>query len=237
MTTATPGAVEKSYLVLDTLPANGGVIRLAEVARRAGLPKSTAHRILNLLTSLRLADKQDNGYRLGTRIIDLADQASRHRPWELRDRLLPHLLDLFASTGHAVHLGVPHPRGVLCLERLHGHQTVLLPFRIGQVLPAHYTALGRVLLAFDGDAPASDDAGLLIELDRVRRTGISVDQGGFRPLVTCVAAPVRGPNGRVAAAIMVAGPAQRLRIPKVTAALRQIADTASRGLALVREAG
>ncbi|GAA2594823.1 IclR family transcriptional regulator [Dactylosporangium fulvum] len=224
--------VERSYLVLGNLPADGGSIGVSEVARRTGLPKSTAYRILTLLTGLRLADRCDNGYRLGHRIIELAGQSGRPRASVLRDRLLPHLLDLFTLTGHAVYLGVPYDAGVLCLEDLHGHQAVPLPVRLGRITPAHRTAMGRVLLAFDADVPAGADApgDLDTDLDRLRAGGIAVDTGTFRAGIDCVAAPVWAPGRRIAAAIMVAGPAGRVDIALVSRQVRQAAAGASRTL-------
>ncbi|MFC4044798.1 IclR family transcriptional regulator [Dactylosporangium siamense] len=229
-------AIERSYLVLGNLPADGGSIGVSEVARRTGLPKSTAFRILSLLTSLRLADRRDNGYRLGHRIIELAGQSGRPRASVLRDRLLPHLLDLFALTGHAVYLGVPHDEGVLCLEDLHGHQAVPLPVRLGRITPAHRTAMGRILLAFDPDVPAGADApaGLDADLDRLRAGGLAVDTGAFRGAfragVDCVAAPVWAPGRRIAAALMVAGPAGRADVARVSRQVREAAAAASHTL-------
>ncbi|MEV7803680.1 IclR family transcriptional regulator C-terminal domain-containing protein [Microbispora sp. NPDC088329] len=229
------GAVEKSYLILGALPAQGW-IGAAEVARRTGLPRSTVHRILGLLADLRLADRHLNGYRLGERMRDLAVQASGIRPSALRDRLLPYLLDLYRVTNHAVLLGVPGDGGVLCLERLHGHHGVHLPITVGSVTPPGSTAMGRVLLAFaDGSLMAGPD-GLRQDLGRVRRTGIAVEVGGCRPGVTSLAVPVWGPGRRVAAAISVAGPAGGLDVSAVSGVLRRVGHAASQAVARWPEA-
>src|SRR5947209_16205774 len=82
--------LEKAYFVLGALPADGNWIGLSEVARITGLPKSTVHRLLGMLTNLRLADRHGSGYRLGPRMMSLVQHASGGYASALRDFLLPH---------------------------------------------------------------------------------------------------------------------------------------------------
>ncbi|MEV1023669.1 IclR family transcriptional regulator [Streptomyces sp. NPDC050264] len=242
-----PGAVEKSFLVLDHLPGDGNWIGVSEIARRTGLPKTTVHRILGLLTGLGLADHPAGGYRLGRRIVDLVAQTPCVRTLALRDQLLPYLLDLYRLTDEAVHLGVLREQGVLCLERLHGHRSAPLPLRIGSILPPHATALGKALLAFtdeslagrglDGDLPhitsrtLATGPDLQDDLDRVRERGVALDRGEFRQGVVCVAVPVWGRGRALAGAVSVCGPAFRVDVERTARELRQVAYEASRTLA------
>ncbi|MFI9428969.1 IclR family transcriptional regulator [Streptomyces achromogenes] len=242
-----PGAVEKSFLVLDHLPGDGNLIGVSELARRTGLSKTTVHRILGLLTGLGLADHPAGGYRLGRRIVDIVAQTPCVRTQALRDQLLPYLLDLYRLTDEAVHLGVLREQGVLCLERLHGHRSAPLPLRIGSILPPHATALGKALLAFTdepldtrglaGDLPAVTSrtlaTGTLLqtELDQVRGHGVAVDQGEFKPGVACVAVPLWGRGRALAGAVSVSGPAYRLDVERTARELRRVAYAASRALA------
>ncbi|MFE6974947.1 IclR family transcriptional regulator [Streptomyces sp. NPDC057682] len=242
-----PGAVEKSLLILDILPGDGNAIGVSEVARRIGLPKTTVHRILGLLTELGLAEHRPAGYGLGRRIIDLVRETPCMRTTQLRDRLLPYLCDLYRLTDEAVHLGVLRDQGVLCLERLHGVRSAALPVRVGSILPAHGTAMGKVLLAFADDVLREEwlttrltahtartltgGAALQRELELVRSRGFAVDRGEFRPQVMCLAAPVWGRGRTLAAAVSVSGPAHRLDPAETTRQLRHVAHAASRALA------
>ncbi|MFH9403898.1 IclR family transcriptional regulator [Streptomyces sp. NPDC017638] len=242
-----PGAVEKSFLVLEHLPGDGKVIGVSELARRTGLSKTTAHRILGLLTGLGLADHPAGGYRLGRRIVDIVAQTPCVRTQALRDQLLPYLLDLYRLTDEAVHLGVLREQGVLCLERLYGHRSAPLPLRIGSILPLHATALGKALLAFTdeslhsrglaGDLPAVTSrtlaTGTLLrtELDQVRGRGVAVDQCEFKQGVACVAVPLWGRGRTLAGAVSVCGPAHRLDVERTARELRRVAYEASRALA------
>src|SRR5205807_4396418 len=126
----------------------GNLVGVSEVARRTNLPKTTAHRLLGLLTDLGLAERHPTGYRLGRHVSDLVRSTPCMQRDGLRDQLLPFLLDLQRITDEAVHLGVLRDQGVLCVERLFGHSSAPVPIGAGAVLPAHGTALGKVLLAF-----------------------------------------------------------------------------------------
>jgi DNA-binding IclR family transcriptional regulator len=224
--------LEKAYFVLGALPADGYWIGLSEVARVTGLPKSTAHRLLGMLTNLRLADRQGSGYRLGPRMMSLVRHASGGQASDLRDFLLPHLLDLFQSTGHAVHLCVEHMHGALCLEHLHGHSGTRLRLRSGSVLPKYTTAIGKVLAAHsdyaEDDEPSAE---LRAELERIRREGIAVDLGGLGRGLACVATPIWGPARTVVAVFAVTGPVHGLDVPAVSRQLRRAAHSAGRDLA------
>jgi DNA-binding IclR family transcriptional regulator len=249
-----PGAVEKSMLVLDTLPGDGSSIGVSEVARRTGLPKTTVHRILGLLADLDLADHDDYmaGYRLGRRIVDLVRETPCMRTARLRDRLLPYLLDLYRMTEEAVHLGVLRDHGILVLERLYGHRSAPLSVRAGTVLPAHCTALGKTLLAHTDDTgrdrwitdrltaytPRTLRTGeaLTRDLSLARKRGYAVDSGEYRANLVCLAAPVWG-RGRIpVAAVSVSGPADRMDLAEVSARLRHVTNAASRSLRLLAAA-
>jgi DNA-binding IclR family transcriptional regulator len=223
--------VEKAYFVLGALPADGVWVGLSEVARMTGLPKSTVHRLLGMLTHLRLADRHGAGYRLGPRMMSLVQHASGGYASALRDFLLPHLLDLFQSTGHSVYLCVEHMHGALCLENLHGHTGVRLRVKSGSVLSKHTTAIGRVFTAHSDFAADDLTAALRGELERIRRDGIAVDVHGLCRGTTCVAAPIWGPTRTVVAVFAVTGPIHGLDVPAVSHQLRRAVHSAARDLA------
>jgi IclR family KDG regulon transcriptional repressor len=94
---------------------------------------------------------------------------------------------------------------------------------VGRRLPAHCTAVGKMLLSSldptDLDALLSDDALpgmtpasvtdprlLRVALDRVRAAGVAFDDGESDSAVRCVAAPVRDHSGAMVAAMSVSAP-------------------------------
>lgn len=112
----------------------GGAYSLSELARLTGLPTTTAHRILSELTSSRLLERTpDGGYRVGLQLRTMRGQ--------------PCPTDILAERGP---FGVLHDLRVAYLEARGAGPGC--PFPAGARLPAHATAIGKVLLAF---APAA----------------------------------------------------------------------------------
>ncbi|HXR71089.1 IclR family transcriptional regulator [Actinocrinis sp.] len=240
------GAVAKSVLILDVLPGDGDLVGVSEVARRTSLPKTTAHRLLGLLTDLGLAERHATGYRLGRHVSGLVRSTPCMQHDGLRDQLLPFLLDLQRLTDEAVHLGVLRDQGVLCVERLFGHRSAPVPIATGTVLPAHGTALGKVLLAFgergsgelgrEGELTAYTSLTIITrralqrELETVRDAGFAHDRGEYIPGIGCVAAPLWGPGHTLVGALSVSAPARRLDPTTAVKQLWRIANAASQSL-------
>jgi len=66
-------------------------------------------------------------------------------------------------------------------------------------------------------------ARLCDELDRVRADGVAFDREECDPGVACVAAPVIGPGDVCISAVSITGPADRLRLERLTSAVRTTA--------------
>ena len=119
---------------------------LTEIARLAGLPISTAHRLTSELASWRLLERTEDGlYRAGLplRMIGTADAC----PPSIAERAPCVLEDLAAATRSRARLGVLRELEVAYIEKEPGPSPVTA-FSAAATLPAHPTALGRALLAF-----------------------------------------------------------------------------------------
>src|ERR1700741_5690513 len=98
----TPTAViDRISLVLDAFDGPGR-LNLAQVVRRTGLPRSSAHRLLERLVQLRWLRRNGRDYELGMRLVELGSLAVH------QDRLVraaaPLLGGLHRATGLVVHL-------------------------------------------------------------------------------------------------------------------------------------
>ena len=119
---------------------------LTEIARLAGLPISTAHRLTSELASWRLLERTDDGhYRAGLplRMIGTVDDC----PPNIAERAPCVLEDLSAATKSRARLGVLQELDVAYIEKQPGPRPATA-FTPAATLPAHPTALGRALLAF-----------------------------------------------------------------------------------------
>lgn len=202
-----------------------GDVGVSEIARHLDVTVGTGHRILVTLVEMGFAEQNPatRRYRPSGKVLSLAQQM-RGRV-NVRDRVHLHLVELVQVVRESAHLAVLDDGLVLYVDKVASDQPFGIEFRVGSRLPAHTTALGRALLAFDddvdlatvikagagGDHPSKpiDRARLARLLRTVRADGVAEDRGDFMADVRCVAAPVRGRSGHVVAAIDIAAPRSR----------------------------
>jgi len=222
---------------------------VSELARRAQLSKSTAFRVLGMLERNGVVERVGTNYRLGARLHELGRAVYAPGHERIRDLLTPFVIDLYELTRETVHLATLHGTEVVYLAKLYGHRPVPSPSRIGGRLPAHCTAVGKALLAYDPDAAAAalcvplrrftahtitDPVMLAAELDTIRREGIAFDNEESQLGLNCVAAPVISPRGGVVAALSISGPRGRIDTRRLATDLRRVSASASQATARAR---
>ncbi|WP_051175776.1 IclR family transcriptional regulator [Nocardia exalbida] len=233
--------------VLEAFSIDDTALSLAELARRTRMPKGTLHRVLSDMVAVRLLDRTEAGYRLGGHLFELGMRASVER--SLLEVTIPFLEELNARIHETVHLGVLDGTDVVYLTKIGGRRQASAPSRIGGRMPAHCTAIGKVLLA-NADAALRDQVltgplrrhtprtmilpgTLRNQLDRIAADGVAFEFEESAPGLVCVAAPVREAD-QVVAAISVAGPSHRFHPENHAAAVRAAAEGI--GLTLTRRA-
>ncbi|AXK88893.1 transcriptional regulator, IclR family [Nocardia farcinica] len=233
----------KALALLSCFSPHHPAMGVSEIARRAQLPKSTAHRLLAVLVDWEMVTKRGTEYSPGARLTELAALTAQPDSQDLRRIALPHLLDLYEMTHETVNLCVLVGNDVRYVDQIHGHQAVSSPACVGARLPAANTAVGKALLAFSGDevvARASDrlrpatsssvasPTQLARELAAIRHTGIAYDRQETKPGLTCVAAPIRSWSGGVVAALSISGPVHRFRPADAAPAIRAVAASVAK---------
>lgn len=120
---------------------------VSDIARRLGIAKSTAHRLLQTLVSRGFVEQdQDSGlYRLGMHIYELGHLALSRNP--LRHAALPVLRQVAKATGLTVNLGVADGPDVVFVERLESADSIRFLGHTGRRLPAHCTSSGKAIAA------------------------------------------------------------------------------------------
>lgn len=223
----TSGGVKSVLAALDVLDcfSTDSELGVTEIARRLGVAKSTAHRLLATLCARGIAEQNPHTghYRLGLHLVELGQLARERTP--LHRVALPLLEDVRRETGQTVHLSVREGADVLFLERLNSLRAVPLLVPWKSRMPAHVVSAGKVLAAYDaGLARARAAAGFpplttrtirtaeAFEraLAQVRRTGYAVSDGEATPGLASVAVPVRDRAGPTRAALSVAGPSREI---------------------------
>ncbi|MFZ2172498.1 MAG: IclR family transcriptional regulator [Rhodococcus sp. (in: high G+C Gram-positive bacteria)] len=195
-----PSVLWKAFDVLKTFNQSQRVLSLSEIARRSGLPKSTAHRILTMLLEVKAVERRGQDYRIGLRMFVMGTCSTEV---QLRDVALPHLERLRRVTRQTVHLAVLEGADVVYLEKLPSYASPATPAVIGGRLRAESTGVGKALLAFGDRTPDLGSAWdkkmastlgrtqpLQDYLQNVRRSGIAGDREEAARGLACVATPI-----------------------------------------------
>lgn len=239
-------SVSKALALLDALATAGSGVGVTELGRKVGVPKSTAFRLLSLLTEAGLVERRGTLYYLGRRLFELGSLVAEVKPRSLRDISLAYLEDLYEITHETVHLGVLDGTDVLYLEKIHGHHPAQSPSRVGGRVPAHCAALGKAMLAFSpeqtvrsviaqGFRPSTPYTIVLEDLflktlAEIRTAGVAFDREEARLGLTCVAAPILDARG-VAAAVSVSGSTLRFDPARFVEPVRHAALSISKEIA------
>lgn len=215
MNTAKPvPAVLRAAAILDLVAAQPG-LGLSEIARAAGIPKSSAHALCHTLCQLNLLREEAGGFHLGGHAARWAvprDLRADFRRGLAADPLL---------SRHTVTLSVLEG-GEVIYQACHDSAAPLgITFRVGMRLPAVFTATGKALLAaMEPSAldvfltrplpppitPASIRTIPALRRDLVETTtrGWSMDLGEVREGMCCIGAAIPGTNAAVALSLTVA---------------------------------
>jgi DNA-binding IclR family transcriptional regulator len=204
---------------------------VSELSRRLGLHKNNVFR---LLATLELGGYMEQSasndrYRLGVRCLELGRAYSRSHT--LVERARPALGKLVENLGETAHLGVLREFEVVHLDGIQSSRLLVTASRVGQRLPVHCSALGKVLMgcaaaatrerydalvvsggALEALTPATvvDGAKLFEQLRTVGGLGYALDISECEEGLNCAAAPVYDENGEVLAALSVSGPSFRV---------------------------
>jgi DNA-binding IclR family transcriptional regulator len=218
--------VENAMKVIEFL-AEKNEAGLSAIGRYLRLAPSTTHRLVSTLASrdFIVRDMESRKYRLGMKFFQLGISVANR--FGVRNAAVHSMEELAAKTGETVNLGILVNGKVYYLEKISNDEPIRVELQVGRAVPAHCTAMGKVILAFLSPGKRgeilsrmplerrtvntlADRAALGRQLRDIRANGFAVDNGELLEGVCCVAAPVLGLNGEAIAAISVAGPSFRV---------------------------
>ncbi|WP_138413253.1 IclR family transcriptional regulator [Sinomonas gamaensis] len=204
------GVIDKAAMVLDALEA--GPTTLAQLVAATGLARPTVHRLALALVHHRLVARDIQGrFVLGSRLVELASAAGE-------DRLIaaagPILVQLRDATGESAQIFRRQGDWRVCVASAERPVGLRDTIPVGTQLTMKAGSAAQILVAWE-------DHDRLLEglnnarftptvLAGVRRRGWAQSLGEREPGVASVSAPVRGPSGRVIAAVSISGPIERL---------------------------
>ncbi|WP_405738575.1 IclR family transcriptional regulator [Streptomyces sp. NBC_01525] len=164
-TTSGDDQLSRGLRLLSVLADHPGGLGVSAAARLAGLPVSSAHRILGRLVAERFAsyDERARRYAPGVRVLELS-RGFHRSPAGYSEAAAP-MRTLAAATGLPAIAGILHDGGVLLVLAVQGTQHLQLRSAEGTRTAWHATSLGKALVS--GRPVATVDALLSEELPAV----------------------------------------------------------------------
>jgi DNA-binding IclR family transcriptional regulator len=239
------GVTGKAFSILEVISLNPEPTTMSEILRTTGMTKPTAHRIVNLLTDMGFLERDefDRGFIEGDSLVGLAHRVlAAAAPRSLRHTILKSMSEL---VGETCNYGVLSGGEVIYLDRVEGKWPLGLRFDAGSRVPAHCTAIGKLMLSrlpepeltatieamprpsYAANTITDVDA-LLTVLAKIRRDGIGTDNQEFMHGVVCVAVPVIGEDGRSLGGIAISAPEARMTLNEMLGFVPQMKDAAAR---------
>lgn len=217
-------SLARGLAVIRVFDSEHPELSLTEVARRAEISPAAARRFLHTLEALGYVRSTGRSFALTPRVLELGFSYLSSMPFT--DVVQPHLESLSRELDESVSAAVLAGSEIVYVARVLTRRIMTVDITIGTRFPAYATSMGRVLLAhlpqherelqLDGlelraltDRTISDTATLAAELDRIRQNGWAIVDGELELGLRSAAAPVRGKDGAVVAAINVSTSAMR----------------------------
>lgn len=214
-------SLERGLAILECFTPETPVLGIADIADRLGMSRSTTHRYVTTLLALGyLRQGARRKYRLGLRVTALGMSALNET--SLREHAHADLAELAHRSGYATSIAVLEDEEIVYVDRVQGfrrRQRIPGPdVGAGSRLPAHGTALGKVLLAHlpenerrrvlshaglerVGPNTIVTKSELRDELAQILEEGLAVEDEELVGGRIAIAAPVFDETGEITAAI------------------------------------
>jgi IclR family KDG regulon transcriptional repressor len=219
-------SVSHALDVLEQFSGEHDELGVTELSKRLKLHKNNVFRLLATLESRGYIEqnKATENYRLGIRCLQLG-QMYVTRMGLLR-QAHPIIELLARSANETSFVAVFRKTSVVPLAAVEANRPVRLTAQIGEPLPLHCTAAGKIHLAYISDADlrqaltaglprytertTTDQPGLLQQLKRIVELGYATDLGEHIDEVHSIAVPIRDYTRNVVGSLAVSGPAHRM---------------------------
>lgn len=209
-------ALDRMVQVLDFLHTHRAPVGAAELARSLGAPRSTVYSLVKSLTELGILESLEDGrVYFGRRLYLWGLDYLRENPLAQRGREA--VDSLSHETGETAEMCILQDGRYVILHMCPGRRPFRISSAVGLQIPLPWTASGRLLLSDISraatDALLADDDFVLPDgtrmereafhdaIDEARQAGYAITSGLVDAFTKCLAAPVFGDHGRVAATL------------------------------------
>lgn len=215
-------------------------LTLTEISKKVSLNKSTVYRLLTSLEGrgFLIRNQDTEKYRLGFRIWELSAHLSReHDPSVL---LLPEMIRLRDLVGETISLYVRDRKERVRIQAVESNESIRRVAPVGVRLPLAVGASSKVLVAY-GEPAVLDEVladslwpegmnkeEFVRQLDEIRANGFATSIEEREKGTAAVSIPLFHQNGKLAMALSVSGPSNRLTIAKMKENLPTMMEAARR---------
>ncbi|MFC2164828.1 IclR family transcriptional regulator [Acidobacteriota bacterium] len=140
-------SLARGLAILEAFNLGQPKMGITDIAKKTGLPKSTAYRFVQTLSSLGyiIPIAEGNRYTLGPKVLGLGFSVLSNLG--LREIAQPYLLELSKQVNETVNLAILDGWKLIYIERFKTQQIVNINLHVGSRLELYNTAMGRVLAA------------------------------------------------------------------------------------------
>jgi DNA-binding IclR family transcriptional regulator len=237
-------SVARAFRILSSFIGTRDRLTPKEIAERVNMNYKTVHRFLLTLEEFGAVTRIGRSeFTLGVFLIDLGNKVSLNRNlWSAATAELDALVDEFHECAQ---VAIIHNGDAMGVAHLSADRPHAAGIRIGQRLPLHCTAEGKVLAAgMDNDKLQSiakilrleqktvntivTRPAFLKEISQVRLQGFALSEEEWVGGLRSVAVPIYSRPGKVLAAISLSGPAVRMTQSVVKSAQGRLVECADR---------
>lgn len=225
-------SIGRGFKLLTIVCNNPSPLSLSELSKESHLSVSTIQRLTYTLQRLGLLDRDQSTkkFKIGPEMITLSFSVIENLT--LKEVAHPYMQQLSEQLDEVVELATLSGNRIIIIESIKTQQVLNVNTSRGVVIPAHATAAGKAILA---SLPESKAASILQEegmqkltdntissisayqkeLMEVQKRGFATAIDEFTIGLGAVAAPIRGNNGDVLAALTVMVPTARVTKAKL----------------------
>ncbi len=247
-------AVNRAFDILEAISGRNSGLTNAYIARRLGIPKSSASSILHVLQERGYVCRhpESGRYKLGSNVLTLGRKVLETS--DIRDLALPFMRSLVDQIDLTCHIAILGQHEAVHLEKVVARRSFRqdMSRSVGESVPLHTSSVGKALLAWwprstvtsffpdahldkFGPRTITTMPRLLAKLDEVRKQGYALDDEECRSGWRCVGAPIFDPLGRSTVAICLTGTVSELNdasLATTATAVKEAAQRISRLLAM-----
>ena len=213
-------ALTRGLRIIDILASSPDGLPLTEIARKAGLSKSSTHRLLQTLVqeSFATQDGDSSRYRLSLKLISLSSNLIAGLG--LDQLVRPLLEELSQATKQTIHLALWDSSVAVYAQKIDPPGIIRMYSQVGKRVPMYCTGIGKAILAFLPKERAKEviaaealrphtpntitkPRALLEHLTLIRARGYALDEEEHEEGIRCIATPLLDRQNQVLGAVSI----------------------------------